>query len=137
MDITELFKVARCYDNNYIHIDHRLMRLFLSRHGVPVLEYKVNLIMSKLDRDRDGIINHKDFVTAIVPYFPLEIEVELPEYGEIGMKLARNNARNPREQVINGSPPRYKTPCKPKQRSKQSNSKATPILILSTPTPVV
>lgn len=112
VDITELFKAARCYDDNYLHINNHLLRMFLSRNGVPVLEYKVNLVLSKLDRDRDGVINHKDFIAAIVPYFPVEVEVELPEYGDIGRKLARNNARDPEGQVVNGSPPRYKTPYK-------------------------
>lgn len=113
LDITLLFKLARCSDENYISIDKHLLRQFLGSAERGVYESTLNLIMNKLDRDKDGVLNHKDFIMAVVPFLPVRAPDESPVYGEIGQKLAVNNMKRIGAKGLrfDESPPRFQTPA--------------------------
>ena len=61
----------RCLDKrNQAHIDEGALYLFLRRNGFPVCEMEMQHILSRIDRDKDGIISYVEFVDALLPNQP-------------------------------------------------------------------
>ena len=71
----ELFKIARCHDQNSIAIDMNHLQCFM-RQTAPEMGHihlqTLKDILCKLDNDGDGVINFNDFLKAVTPFSEFE-----------------------------------------------------------------